>query len=179
MSFARRTIPLVLAGAVLSLGGCAVKPLKLNRADGTYCHSAGRSYSPTLTCTMAEVPSIGVELEAKRFEATPSLLTVYVVRHRWADSRNAVPVSMDNTTLITTVPESLIRFRVKPGDHQLALTWNGRRSEKVVSGAAGEVRFVELAGSDWSWGTKYEWADGSPETSISKARASKLIADFQ
>jgi hypothetical protein len=40
------------------------------------------------------------------------------------------------------------------------------------------VRFVELADTVWSWGAKYDWEDGSPDTSIIKARTANLIADI-
>jgi len=48
----------------------------------------------------------------------------------------------------------------------------------VVSGASGEVRFVELVGSVWSRGSSYRWENGALDSSRDRAIASKLIADI-
>lgn len=48
----------------------------------------------------------------------------------------------------------------------------------MVAGAAGEVRFVELVGSVWSWGSTYRWENGALESARERAIASKLIADI-
>lgn len=168
----------LLGGALLFLSGCMTKPLQPVRADGTYCHKIGKSYRPTITCTTAPVPSAEVEVAAKRFEPNPGVLTVYVVRKRWDDARNTVEVNIDGATRVTTIPESLMRLRLKPGEHRLALDWEGRKAEKMVSGGAGDVRFVELVGSLRSWGSTYGWEDGSLDDSRTRAVGSKLIADL-
>jgi hypothetical protein len=105
-------------------------------------------------------------------------LTVYVLRKRWGDARNLVVTSIDGRRQVTTIPESLMRVRLKPGEHRLVLEWEGRASEIVVTGAGGEVRFVELVGSVWSWGSSYRWENGALDSSRDRAIASKLIADI-
>ena len=175
----RRTIGIALLGlGMLPLVGCMTKPLQPVRADGTYCHKIGKSYRPTLTCTTDAVPSIEVEAQAKRFEPSAEALTVYVLRKRWGDARNLVVTSIDGRRQVTTIPESLVRIRLKPGEHRIALSWEGSSSDIVVAGAAGEVRFVELVGSVWSWGSTYRWENGVLESARERAIASKLIADI-
>lgn len=149
----RRTVTLGLLGvALVPLTGCMTKPLQPVNADGTYCYSIGRRPRNKLSCTAEPVLSLTVEADVKRFEASVDALTLYVVRKRWGDAIHPAVVSFDGRTRVTTIPESLIRVRLKPGEHRLKVEWDGRSTERVISGAAGEVRFVELVGWFWSWG---------------------------
>ena len=74
---------------------------------------------------------------------------------RWADAVNRIDMRVDGVAPVTTVPESLVRLRLAPGRHRLALSWNGIDVTTVVEGRAGEVRFVEIVGSVWAWGSSY------------------------
>lgn len=78
---------------------------------------------------------------------------------------------------IVTIPASVLRMRLKPGEHVLSREWEGRKTEHKVKGAEGEVRFVELVGSVWSWGSSCGWEDTPIEKSVARARSSKLSAD--
>jgi len=87
----RRTLLIGLAAVgLVPLAGCMTKPMRPANADGTYCFAIGKWHSRKFTCTTAPIPSEQVEMAAKRFEAVPDMLTVYVVRKRWGDARNAV-----------------------------------------------------------------------------------------
>lgn len=175
----RRTITLGLLGAALvALPGCMSKPLRPVNADGTYCYSIGRRPRNKLTCTPEPVPPLSAEADAKRFDPSADALTLFVVRKRWHDTRQQAVVSLDGRTRVTTIPESIMRIRLRPGEHRLAVEWDGRSAEQVVSGAAGEVRFVELVGRFWTWGGDFHWEEGSPQASQPRASASKLIADI-
>ena len=174
----RRVIALGLLGSLIGpLVGCMSQPLRPVNADGTYCFTV-KNMSRFKICTPEPVPAPAVEAEVKRFEPDPEALTLYVVRKRWADSVNLVAVSLDGHTPVTTIPASLIRARLKPGEHRLALKWDGRSTELMVSGSAGQVRFVELAGSAWAWGSAYRWDTGSAESLQQLASSAKLIADL-
>ncbi|MEQ1803846.1 MAG: hypothetical protein ABL900_00565 [Burkholderiaceae bacterium] len=175
----RRTITLgVLGAALVTLPGCMSKPLRPVNADGTYCYSIGRRPRNKLSCTPEPVPPLSVEADAKRFEPIADALTLYVVRRRWRDTIKPTIVSIDERTRVTTIPESIVRIRLKPGEHRLAVEWDGRSVERVVSGAAGEVRFVELVGRFWTWGGEFRWEEGLPQELRPRAAASKLIADI-
>ena len=175
----RRAITLGLLGvALIPLTGCMSKPLQPVNADGTYCYSIGRRPRNKLTCTPEPVPQLAVEADAKRFEASADALTLYVVRKRWADASKRAVVTLDGRTRVTTIPESIMRIRLKPGEHRVAVEWDGGSAEQLFSGAAGEVRFVELVGRFWSWGGEFHWEEGSPQASRPRAMSSKLIADL-
>ena len=174
----RRVIVLGLLGlSATTLAGCMTKPLQPVRADGTYCYAYGRAYRQLLTCTTDPVPPSTVEAEAKQFQADPSALTVYVIRRRWNDSDRAVPLVVDDRAPVTTVPRSFVRLRLRPGTHQLSVTWDSRLAGLRVSGGAGDVQYVELNGMQWAWRTDYWFEQVADDDGQVQAARSKLIAD--
>jgi hypothetical protein len=178
MNLARRRALLVaVGGSALLTAGCMTKPLRPANADGTYCFRIGKSYRPTLTCTPAPVPLESIEADAKRFEAAPGKLTVYVVRKRWGDAKNVVRVSSDGASSVDTVPESFARWRLPAGSHRLAVTWSEGSASLDISGAAGEVVFVEVIGSVWVWGSNYRLERGDAAESRQRAMSLRLVAD--
>ena len=173
----RRALLFAVGGSALLTAGCMTKPLRPANADGTYCFRIGKSYRPTLTCTPAPVPSESIEADAKRFEAAPGKLTVYVVRKRWGDAKNLVRVSSDGASSVDTVPESFARWRLPAGNHRLAVTWSEGSATLDISGAAGEVVFVEVVGSVWAWGSNYRLERGDAAESRQRAMSLRLVAD--
>lgn len=170
---------LVASGAVATLlSGCATAPARPVEPDGTYCFRTGKSYRPKLTCTVLPVPSGAVEADAKRFEPTPDAVTVYIVRRRWGDTGNRVPVFIDEQPAVSTIPYSMVRVRLRPGSHQVVIEWEGKRYVKSVNAFAGEVLFVEVDGSVWSWGSTYRWAEPDAEGARQRALRTKLVADI-
>jgi hypothetical protein len=175
----RRTLLVVLAVVGLApLAGCMTKPLRSVNTDGTYCHRIGKSYRPKLTCTPAAVPTDAIEAEAKRFDADPAALTVYVLRSSWGDASVVVPVTVDGSASAATIPVSLVRLRLKPGAHRVTAQWEGRSVDINVEGRAGDLRVVELVGSGWAWGTSFRWEAAQADAVKARALASKLVADL-
>ena len=175
----RRRLMLGLAAVgIVPLSGCMSKPLRPVEPDGRYCHSLGKIYRPTRTCTPGPVPSEAQEAAVKRFEAAPQLFTVYVLRNRWADASVAVLLAVDGIDRATTIPVSLVRLRLKPGPHRLSVRWDEGASAIDIDGAASEVRFVELNGRGWTWGTRFSWRTANAGNARSRAIASKLVADI-
>ena len=172
----RTTLSLLGVGAALS-AGCMTKPMRPPKADGTYCFAVGKSYRPTLTCTPTPIPPESVEVEAKRFEPTPGLLTVYVVRKRWGDAVNQVRLTVDGGAPVVTTPESFVRMRMRPGPHTFAAAWSEGTAELAVTGAAGDVRVVELVGSVWTWGSTYRLEHGDLAEVRTRVARLRLVAD--
>lgn len=175
----RRTV-LVGSGLVALFGtGCMTKPMQPANSDGTYCFGTGKWYRRKLTCTPTPIPPESVEVEAKRFEPAPGLLTVYVVRKRWGDVINQVRLAVDNGAPVVTTPESFVRLRLQPGPHRFTAAWSEGSTELVVSGAAGEVRVVELVGSVWAWGSTYRLDHGDVSEGRNRVARLRLIADLR
>ncbi|MBB1160874.1 hypothetical protein [Aquariibacter albus] len=169
---------LILSTAVL-LGGCMTKPVQPLSADGTYCYRAGKMAKFKTACTGQAAPSEQAQADAQRFEADPEALTVYVMRKRWVDGTIVVPLSVDGSTSIDTVPESWLRLKLPAQQpHRLTARWNDQSVDLVVDGKPGEVRFVELAGSHFAWGTDFRLNATTPAAAIPKAQASRLVADL-
>lgn len=169
----RRTLVIGLASVLASGCGIIEKPRRVND-QGQFCFRAGKSRNQT--CTTEPVPPEVVEADVKRFEPDAGRLTVFVVRKRWADAVNRIDLRVGGIVPVTTVPESLVRLRLAPGRHQLALTWNGVDVTTVVEGRAGEVRFVEIVGSLWAWGSSYTWQVDDEAGARRRAMTSRLIA---
>ena len=166
---------MVLGLACVLASGCGIieKPRRVND-QGQFCYRPGKSRK--LTCTPGPVPPEWVEAEVKRFEPDASRLTVFVVRRRWADVSGRIDFRVEGHAPVTTVPESLVRLRLAPGRHQLALSWNGADVTTTLEGRAGDVRFVEIVGSAWAWGGSYTWTADDEAGARKRALASRLIA---
>lgn len=172
----RRAALIALGSGTLLLAACASKPIRPVNADGTWCHRVGKAPRYKLTCTRAPVPPPTVEAEAKRFAVSGDRLTVYVVRKRWADAANLVKLTVDGSAQAETVPESFVRLRLPPGEHALRATWARGEAQAIISGAAGEIRFLELVGSVWAWGSTYEFEPGD-EASRDRVLRVRMVAD--
>ncbi len=157
------------------LGGCAHRWEQPLRADGSYCFVIGKAHHST--CTVQPVPTAEVDAAAKRFQPDSEALVVYVVRNRWADAGNLVPVSVDAASALMTVPDSMFRVRLAPGQHRLTLSWHGQSSTQTVEGRAGDVRFVQVVGHVWSWSNRYAWDADDADGAQTLALNSRLIAD--
>ena len=162
---------------LLSLVGCMNKPLRLVEPDGTYCFRVSKSRHQT--CTVEAVPSVDAEHRAKRFLPSADAVTVYVVRHRWADAANQVAFKVDAGPSVLTIPESVVALRLRPGSHRLSLTWDGVEVDHVIEGKAGDVQFVQLVGSVLAWRSSYRWETGRDDDTRQLALKAKLIADIR
>lgn len=169
----RRTLAIGLASVLASGCGIIEKPRRVND-QGQFCYRPGRSRK--LTCTPVPVPPEQVEAQVKRFEPDSNRLTVFVVRKRWADGSDRIDLRVEGHTPVTTVPESFVRLRLSPGRHQLAFSWNGADVTTTVEGRAGDVRFVEIVGAVWAWGSSYAWSADDEAGARKRALASRLIA---
>ncbi|MEW6707305.1 MAG: hypothetical protein AB1430_20850 [Pseudomonadota bacterium] len=173
----RRRLFFCAAAAPALLVGCASAPEPRSVDGRTYCMSTVRTRRTV--CTPEPVPSAASEADAKRFGAAPGLLTVYVVRSAWTDAVRPLTVMVDGAAQVGTLPRSLIRLRLPPGEHQLAFEWNGRVHGLTVAGEAGELRVVELAGSSVPLDREYHWSDADPAGAKLRARSTRLVADLR
>lgn len=175
MMITRRHVLMGMAGVSALLGGCASSPQESVTKRRTYCLETARSRRTV--CTPEPIPSAEVESQAKRFEPAAGMLTVFIVRSAWLDTARVLTVTVDGSTRIGTLPRSLIRMRSTPGEHLLEFEWNDRVHRQPIRGSAGEVRFVELAGSSWPFERSYHWSDADPAGTKLRARGARLIAD--
>ena len=132
---------------VLLLGACANPPAGPTQTDGTYCFNPGRSNSKSKTCTPVAVPSEQAQAQARQFAPVPGAAALYVVRNRLDDAHNRVPVSVDGRAPVITVPGSVLRVLLAPGQHRVSLDWDGKRVDLDVKACGGEwVRPTRIVG---------------------------------
>jgi hypothetical protein len=164
---------LVAAAAVLA--GCATPPPPNPAAEVPHCYKTSRGR--IIACTSTPAPSLNADADAKRFLPDPSALTVFVVRRNWADGRNFVKVYSGDGPGVETLPNTMVRLKLKPGAHAIAFEFEGKRQSTTVEGKAGDVRFVRIDGTVWSWKSSYEWAAESEASIRERALKSRLVAD--
>lgn len=174
MRTARHVSVMVLAASGV-LAGCAVKPPVDPTAESPFCHRTNKRR--VIACTSGPVPSLNADAQAKRFAPDPSALTVYVVRRNHGDDKHLLKVQADNGPAAETLPETMVRFRLRPGEHVIAFEFEGRRQATRVQGGAGEVRFARIDGSVWAWKSSYEWATEPEAETRERALKARLVAD--
>ena len=166
-------IPVIALGMLMA--GCATKPPPDPAAELPHCYKTNKGR--VIACTSGPVPSLNADADAKRFTPDPELLTVYVVRRNWGDGRNFVKVQADNGPVADTLPDTMVRIKLRPGAHTIAFEFDGARREKIVDGKAGDMRFVRIDGMVWSWKSTYQWADDPEEKIRERALKARLVAD--
>lgn len=167
-----------VGAAALLLSACASVPSRVVEPDGSYCFRIGKTNRVWRTCTTGPIPNQAAEAEAKRFEALPGVVTLYIVRRRWADSTYKVVVDIDGRQRVDTIPASFIRARLTPGTHTLSLNWKDLTDTMTLSAQAGEVVFVDIEGAAWIGATTYRWQTGDAASARQRAARSTLIADL-
>ena len=158
------------------LAGCATPPAPDFTAEAPYCHKTNKGR--VIACTTAPAPSLNADAQAKQFAADPTALTVYVVRRNWGDGHHFVKVQADGAATVETLPNTMVRYKLKPGTHAITLDFEGQRPAATVEGKAGEVRFVRVDGMVWSWKSTFTWATESEVSIRERALKARLIADL-
>jgi hypothetical protein len=163
----------VLIGGLLA--GCAAPPAPNSAAEIPYCHNTNKGR--VIACTTAPVPSLDADAQAKQFAPDSNAFTVYVVRRNWADGRNFVKIRADSAAAIATLPNTMVRFKLKPGAHTITFDFEGQSKSIAVDGKAGDLRFVRVDGVVLFSKSTYQWAS-EPEAAIrERAIKARLLAD--
>ncbi|MBX3618979.1 MAG: hypothetical protein KF891_03145 [Rhizobacter sp.] len=170
----RFCLTLLIASGTL-LAGCASLPPPDPAAELPHCYKTNKGR--VISCTRGPVPSLNADTEAKRFAPDPQALTVYIVRRNWGDSRHFVKVRADGGIAVETLPDTMVRMKLKPGRHTIAFEFEGLSQTTTIDGKAGDVRFLRINGMAWSWKSTFDWA-AEPEAAIrERALRTRLVAD--
>lgn len=167
----------VLAAAAAAIAGCAATDPVATAARDAYCVKT--VLRQQTVCIPGGVPQVSVERDAKRFEPTPGLLTVYIVRAHPYDNMRLLSVSVNGGAPMPTLRYSLIRLRLPPGAHVVSYQSIGQQYEHTVQGSAGEVRWVELTAENASFARRIHWSDTDKAGAMARARGARLVADVQ
>ena len=174
----RRLLAATVGGMVVTtLSGCANSGFDRTTESRTYCLQTARLRRTV--CTPQRIPSAAAESEAKRFLPTSDRLTLFIVRGARLEAITPLDIEVDDTARIGTLPRSLIRLQLTPGQHIVSFTWGGREHRFTVAGAAGEVQVIELAGSAVPLAEGYHWSNADPAGAMEHGCRSTLGADVR
>lgn len=173
-------LALLVGLAPLFLAGCASRWEQPTEQDGSWCHWFGRSLARkrTQTCTLHPVPNLQNDIQAKAFVPEGDAVTVYVVRRSMNDYRYRVPVLVDGTHSVDTIPESYVRLKLRPGTHKLAIRWRGQLAEQEVEGQAGEIRVLQVAGLSTDQDSQFGWGGKGTDDARQRVLKARLINDL-
>lgn len=169
----------VILASVLTvslLAGCATSNGVDSTAEVPYCYKTSKGR--VKACTQMPAPSLNADAQAKRFTRDPSALTVYVVRRNWGDGGLIVKVSADNGMAAETLPNTMVRLKLKPGAHTFAFDFEGARQVVTIDGNAGDLRFIRIDGTVWAWKSTFVWATEGESAIRERARKARLVADL-
>jgi hypothetical protein len=97
----------------------------------------------------------------------------------WGDGHHPLDISVDGGAAMETVPNSMIRLRLKEGTHQITFNVGGKTFDRTISGTKGEVQLLGITGTDWIWGnSSHWWTDDSVDQLKRRALRSRLIKDI-
>uniref|UniRef100_UPI0030F5C547 hypothetical protein n=1 Tax=uncultured Acidovorax sp. TaxID=158751 RepID=UPI0030F5C547 len=164
----------VLAASLLA--GCATSTGADPSAEAPYCYKTSKGR--VVACTRVPAPSLNADAQAKRFTPDPNALTVYVVRRNWGDGGRFVKISADNEMAAETLPNTMVRFKLKPGTHAFTLDFEGERQVATVDGKAGDLRFLRIDGTVWAWKSTFVWATDGEDAIRERAYKARLVADL-
>lgn len=160
------------------LAGCASSPKPDPTAEAIHCYRNKVDRYRVGPCTTVPVPSLAADADAKTFKPDPVYLTVYVVRRSWGDGWHLLKVFAGARPGVETLPDTMVRMRLPPGEHELSFEFDGQRKSTRVAGTAGEVVFMRLAGTAWAWSSQYEWVYEPPLAIRERAAKTRLVADL-
>ncbi|MBA4342290.1 MAG: hypothetical protein C0423_09070 [Methylibium sp.] len=115
--------------------------------------------------------------QAQALQGQPEKLTVYVLRNNWADPVLPAEVALEGRAAFPTLPRTMLRLSLPPGDHSISVHWASGSSSHRVAGQAGDVRVLRLTG--WAFWSRVNFQ--LSELGIDRARElaaqSSLLAD--
>jgi len=160
----RRAAALGLAAVMLA--GCATLPEPtLVPLPGRICQQQLKPRR--LVCVDAPPMEPARAAQARALAPMGPGSTVYILRQHWSDDIKPVSVSAGAGTPLATLPRSLVRLQLPPGEQLLRLQWQGGSYQLRLQARAGEVRVLRLEGwVFWSlreyWLTPMEAAEARP-----------------
>lgn len=170
-----RTVESGIVIATIVVAGVAAAALV--RSDGRYCHRD--DHGVIRACTRHSVPDTLADAQAKQMLPTENTLTLYLVRTGATDVVRELVVEVSGQQVASTLPQTLIRVELPPGEHPVSLTYDDRTEAVRVDGRAGEVRALVLHDPAPHEGGRYRWEAVDIDTARRIAADARLIVDAQ
>lgn len=162
---------------LLGLTACASRPYEVPDVNGVPCMTFRKTHAPKRICAASAAPSAEVAREIKTFTPDPSSAQVLVKLLDRAGATRALMLRVDGQPVAELVPGGLVRLRLSPGAHELAVAWADQQATLPMQVRLGDVRFAEVGGRFKFWDVGFGW--NAPDTEGARMRAStaRVIAD--
>lgn len=171
----RRT-GLVLA-CVLGLSACASTAPVVHDVNGLPCAAFRKTHRPNRICAALPAPSAEAEHQIKQFVPDKDIAQVLV---HWLDrggATRALKLLVDGRAVADLVPGGLVRVRLSPGAHALAVGWGEHQAVMPLQAQAGMVQFAEVGSRFKLWDISFAWEVPNRDGSRRRAMLARVIED--
>lgn len=173
----RRRCALTVLSLLLGLTACGSMPHGVADVNGVPCMTFRKTHGPKRICAATPAPSAELAREIKTFAPDPSSAQVMVKLLDRAGATRALMLQVDGRTVADLVPGGLVRLRLSPGTHELAVAWGDQQATLAIQTRAGDVQFAEVAGRFRFWDVGFGWDSPDAERARQRAQAARVIAD--
>jgi len=169
----------VLLAAVLVLSACAGPRPPREDATGRPCVSYRHNHRSERLCA-AQPALTPAQAEAARAAPLPAgQAEVWVHWLRRGEATHPLRLQLDGQPLAELLPAGVVRLRLPPGPHRLAVQWPGAQAGLGLVLAAGESRVFEVDSVSDAWRPGFGWRAGDAEGAARRVAAARLVADLQ
>ena len=173
-----RCRPVAVLSLLLGLTACVSLPYEVPDVNGVPCMTFRKTHSPKRICAAQPAPSAEVAREIKTFTPDPSSGQVLVQLLDRAGATRALVLRVADQPVAELVPGGLVRLRLSPGTHELAVAWGDQSSTLPVQVRAGDLRFAEVGGRFRFWDVGFGWNPPDAEGARKRALSARVIADI-
>lgn len=168
---------LAVLSLLLGLTACGSLPDEVPDVNGVPCMTFRKTHAPKRICAANPAPSADLAREIKTFATNPSSAQVLVTLLDRAGSTRALTLRVDGRTVADLVPGGLVRLRLSPGEHELAVAWGNQQATLSVQVRAGDVQFAEVGGRFRFWDVGFGWNAPDTEGARKRAASARVLAD--
>jgi hypothetical protein len=168
---------LTVLSLLLGLTACGSLPDEVTDVNGVPCMTFRKTHAPKRICAANPAPSAEVAREIKTFAPDPASAQVLVKLLDRAGATRALSLRVNGQAVADLVPGGLVRLRLSPGEHELAVAWGNQQATLSVQVRAGDVQFAEVGGRFRFWDIGFGWNAPDPEGARERAASARVTAD--
>lgn len=169
---------LTVLSLLLGLTACGSLPDEVTDVNGVPCMTFRKTHAPKRICAANPAPSAEVAREIKTFAPDPASAQVLVKLLDRAGATRALSLRVNGQAVADLVPGGLVRLRLSPGEHELAVAWGNQQATLSVQVRAGDVQFAEVGAGSGSGTSGSAGTRRTPRVleSVQRARGSRPMS---
>lgn len=162
---------------MLGLTACGSMHYEVPDVEGVPCMTFRKTHGPKRICAANPAPPVEIAREIKTFKPDPFSAQVLVKLLDRAGATRALTLRVDDRPVADLVPGGLVRLRLSPGAHELAVAWGEQQATLAVQVRAGDVQFAEVGGRFRFRDVGFGWNAPDTEGARTRAASARVIAD--